>query len=249
MITISLDEQGHFEDIKGEADKAPLFIAGVIYDDNGSLVDSANERSRIVNFLKAVCDSVDKKFPRDMHCNNYVPGKNARNVAVVKEALNKAIPEFIQNGTFKGAEVPAESSLLGADTKRQGKYYIFGEMKSSEGKEALMGKRVSKFVKDNYAGNLYVHMAESVVDRCIFHNPINRFNDVSFSLATRSVTVDKSDNEARSKYEYLGYKPLKFDNEDKMTYRVYQLTNPDFYRTAISRTMIYLPHTNWRHML
>lgn len=236
MITISLDEQGNFENFNAEDKQTPLFIAGVIYDDKGIITDSFNERTRIVNFLKEVCISVGKKFPRDMHCNNYVPGKNAKNVAIVKKAITKALPEFIKSGTFNGKEVLTEG-VFGAQAKRQGKYYIFVELKSSEGKTSLLGKDVSNFIKDGYAGNLYVHMAESVVERCIFHNPILKINDVSLSLATRSVVVDEGNIDEQNKYSFLGYKPLIFSNEN-MKDKVYQLTNPDFYRTAIAKEMI-----------
>ena len=60
MITISLDEYGHFEENTNE----PLFIAGLIYDDLEDLKDNIEER-RSTSSPNIFGTSILDKYPID----------------------------------------------------------------------------------------------------------------------------------------------------------------------------------------
>ena len=47
MITIALDEQGDFENLKHKLRSEPVFIGGIIYDDAGDSDDYDREKSHI----------------------------------------------------------------------------------------------------------------------------------------------------------------------------------------------------------
>ena len=88
MITISLDEYGNFE----RDEHKPLFIAGLIYDDNqtcagDSHIEVQTERERIVAYYKCVMDSVGNgvTYPQDLHSN----GDAARDRMVVRSVKGK----------------------------------------------------------------------------------------------------------------------------------------------------------------
>lgn len=90
MITIALDETSGFEEHDDMS--TPVYIAGIIYDDGGSVLDFANETKRLIRFFERACESVGCKYPRDMHMGNKT---NAKRVAMSKEAVKKGLPEFL----------------------------------------------------------------------------------------------------------------------------------------------------------
>lgn len=71
----------------------------------------------------------------------------------------------------------------------------------------MLGESVNVLMKDDFAGNLYVHMAEEAISRCIFHNPLIRdVNHVRFDLATRRIVLQGEDrNERAQEYIRLRY--------------------------------------------
>lgn len=84
-------------------------------------------------------------------------------------------------------------------------------------------------------------MAEDVIERLIFHNPvISEVGKVHLDLATRRVILQGDDRLSRmGDYERLGFKAVQRDSENsKNKISEYILTNPDNYRTAIEREMI-----------
>lgn len=234
MITISLDEQGDFEGIKKEY--APIFIGGILYDDMGDNADYQNERKRIEGYLKAVCQSVGAKYSRDLHFRIDSQGRNnGACVAKVKEKLKQTLSEFIQKGTFEKKEI------FEASKERKGRYYIFCMLKSDEGKKTLLEEGVSELIKDSFASNLYVHMAEDVISRIVFHNPvIEDIKEIRMDIATRRVVLERDEelalNEKLEEYTKLGYQQ---DREHSSTEKkVILITNPDVYRTAMEREMM-----------
>ena len=71
MITISLDEYGYFE----TEENRPLFVAGLIFDDQdqqGSMQGEARrERERITAYYNKVMQEVGEgvSYPKDLHSN------------------------------------------------------------------------------------------------------------------------------------------------------------------------------------
>ena len=115
MITISLDEQGDFENL--EQENAPIFIGGVIYDDEGDEEDTGTEKKRVVAYLQKVCEDTGNIFPRDLHFQRFAGGgNNGGKVAEVKQKIGETLQEFMEKGTYNGQTLISE---------RGGKYYIF----------------------------------------------------------------------------------------------------------------------------
>ena len=52
MLTITLDEQGDFENIQNKLEKEPVFIGGIIYDDMGIAGEKINEIKRLKSYYK-----------------------------------------------------------------------------------------------------------------------------------------------------------------------------------------------------
>ena len=230
MITIALDEQGDFENLEGKIDNAPVFIGGVLYDDFEDITDYENEKNRLQKYLKNVCCSVECRYPQDMHCSSLE--NNSYKVAKVKKQFSKTIKEFMEKGTFNGAELIREP--------RKGQYRIFSLLRGEDGKKNLLSPDVSQAVKDDFASNLYVHMAEDVVDRLIFHNPVvDNVSKVRLELATRRVLLSGADMQERMKqYDTLGFRPVCRETGVSTQVTEYLLTNPDNYRTAVEREML-----------
>lgn len=230
MITIALDEQGDFENLEGKIDKAPVFIGGVVYDDFDKDTDYDNEKKRLQQYLENVCTSVGCRYPQDLHFSS--DGNNGKSVAKVKRKFTDTIKEFLECGTWNSKNIIPEA--------REGKYYIFALLRGENGKRNLLSKDVSEVVKDDFASNLYVHMAEDVVSRLIFHNPVIRdICKVRLELATRRVLLSGVDRTNRKKqYELLGFKEVQRTDKGSAGPTEFLLTNPDNYRTAIEREML-----------
>lgn len=230
MITIALDEQGDFENLEGNLEKAPVFIGGIVYDDSDEETDYENEKKRLQKYLKNVCLSVGCRYPQDLHYSS--DGSNGQNVAKVKVKFTDTIKEFFELGTWNNADI--------ISTPRMGKYYIFASLRGDNGKRNLLSRDVSEAVRDDFASNLYVHMAEDVVDRLMFHNPIiSNIHKVRLELATRRVILSGEDRTTRMKqYELLGFKAVQREDAESTGVAEYLLTNPDNYRTAIEREML-----------
>lgn len=231
MITIALDENGDFEGLNRESDEA-TFLAGLLYDDNGDEMDTANERERIIAYYQNVCAKAGGHFPESLHISH--AGNNGSYVAKTKKEVGASLGEFLRNGTYQKKALTR--------FPRRGKYILFMQIKSNQGKRTLQGKDLCELVKDDFASNLYMHMAEDVVSRLIFHNPHRpEIRKVHFNLPTRMVVLDNKMKDKINEYYQLGYKDYKFDKEeprdnDKKKYL--QIANDNNYRAAISREII-----------
>lgn len=233
MITISLDEYGHFEENTNE----PLFIAGLIYDDLEDLKDNIEERRRIEGYYKMVLNSISDSnysysYPMDLHSNDDRK-RNSTIVANVKEAVKKSLPEFLTKGTFEGKTIELNGSRL---KSRKGKYHIFVMIKSKEGKKALLEETASIFARDNYSVNLYFHMASSVVNRIIFHNPIysKQMPPINIDIATRSTgDASKLSSDMKAALKKQGFHIKQGSKSD-----YYSIMDSDIYRTAIAQEML-----------
>lgn len=232
MITIALDEQGDFENLEGKLENTPVFIGGIVYDDVENSTDYENEKKRLQKYLKNVCLSVGCRYPQDLHFSSDGKSNNGQKVALVKGKFLETIKEFLEKGTWNNNDVIPE--------ERVGKYYIFASLRGKHGKKKLLSDGVSEAVKDDFASNLYVHMAEDVIERLVFHNPIvTDIKKIRLELATRRVLLSGDDRTERMKqYDQLGFKAVQREAGESTGVTEYLLTNPDNYRTALEREML-----------
>lgn len=241
MLLISLDEQGDFENLNSDNnnDKAPMFIGGIVYDDKDINADLNDEKKRIYYYLKAVCAEVGAVYPRDLHVgDNY----NHAKVRLVKRKITETLAEFLSTGkcVLEGNEW---SQKLCSMRKRDGKYHIFSLVKYGTDRKELQSDHTSILIREDYASNLYVHMAEDIIERIIFHNPIiENVGKVRLNLATRRAVLEKAElgdkfEEKAKQYISLGYKEDLDPDHQKKGQRTFILTNGDIYRTAIEREM------------
>lgn len=236
MLIISLDEQGKFEqtDANRLENRKPLLIGGFIFDDR-DLPDEYNlEKKRINLYLKSVCFQTQTRYPQDLHAD----GTNADNVSAVKQLLSKTLQDFLRSGTCNFESNRYAAQLRGMP-KRQGKYYIFSYVRFGTIQISPDSKEVSILVRESYASNLYLHMAEEVVDRIIFYNPvINTVSKIRLDLATRMVVLEGKYRTADAEeYLSLGYREDLQKEHKEAGKRKFPLTNADVYRTAVEREM------------
>ena len=234
MITMSLDEQGDFENLNNKLNTEPVFIGGVLYDDCGDSNDYKTEKERLQKYFKSVCDTARGSYPEDLHFISNGAFNNGRTVKKVKTIFGNTIKEFLEEGTWKSHDFG-----LGP---RKGKYYIFVSLRGENGKTGLLAQNVSEAVREDFASNLYIHMAEDVVERLLFHNPvIPDMEQVRLELATRRVILSGKDRTQRMKeYNKLGYAEVqRSEGQRKQKTTEYILTNPTNYRTAVEREMLH----------
>lgn len=224
MITISLDEQGVFEQNSNQTDGI-IMIGGIIYDDHGDSDDAEREKSRIRHYFSEVCNCFKAPYPRALHFGG---GWSNKFVASVKGEYSRTLGDFLKKGIYKGRMVPSND---GKD--RAGEYYTFALIKSPKGKPELSSDDISNLIKEDYASNLYMHMVEDVISRILFYN--NHFLDeesVSLDLATRIYKGEVGEDV--SEHTSLGYDELHAKDGD-----IVYLTNSDVFRTALAREMLY----------
>ena len=234
MITIALDEQGDFENLNNKLNTEPVFIGGVLYDDTGDLEDYNTEKRRLQSYLRNVCGDAGGVYPRDLHFSLEGGSNNGLIVKQVKTIFGETIKEFLEKGTWRNYNLGFSS--------RKGTYYIFASLRGEHGKEELLAENVSEAIREDFASNLYLHMAEGVIERMLFHNPIiSDIKQVRLELATRRVILEGDDRTMRMKeYEKLGYAAVQRPAvQTKPGLTEYILTNPTNYRTAVEREMLH----------
>lgn len=238
-INIFFDEAGNFEnDVKGLK-----FIAGLIYDDCDKENGFFNEKARINQFYLQVISQAkenylsslkkDEKnleelfvFPEALHVSKDRNVKDSKLVvSYVKEEVNKALPEFIKDGTFNGEKI----KINGKSSVRKGKYHLFVYLKGEN--DIKFMKSAPDFINEEFASNLYYHMVSRTIDRILINNPIyQNVPTVCFTAPTRSINPDLD-----SDYKKLGYS----QNGRFVGGNGFFLTNNDVYRTLIAQSMIY----------
>ena len=195
MITISLDEQGVFENNTEPAGDI-VMIAGVIYDDYDKDGELEREKSRIREYFQKVCQQCHAIYPRALHIGHGQDNK----VSDVKTEYTNSLGDFLSMGTYRGAEVQSSDGI-----SRAGKYYVYAFVKSRNGKKSLISADVSNLINENMASNLYMHMVEDTISRLLFYN--NIFIDhemVALDLATR--VYKGNSNEDISAHTDMGYR-------------------------------------------
>lgn len=231
MITISLDEYGDFENDNNN--NKPVFIAGLIFDDLDNTDEEKKERERIkAYYKKVICDvneesNVNLTYPQALHCDGNA-SKNS-NVGLVKSKVSATLPEFIQQGTYNNMKLNNDNG--DAIRGRRGRYHIFVMLKSDDGKKKLLSDKANILADDNFASNRYFHMASSVVNRIIFHNPIYKSNfkpTINLNLATR--TTPNLEGLSVNEYKKQGQN-VKNNNGNKFCH----IMTSDVYRTLIQQ--------------
>lgn len=254
MITISLDEYGEFE----KEENRPVFIAGLIYNSRGFLQDNHQEDSKVDNaeektererirayYRKAIADAGSSfRYPEDLHSNgDKERDKNV--VRPVKQKIAETLPEFIMKGTYGGDILKNEDGRIIGN--RKGKYHLFVMLKSDVGKEKLLSDNTSIFARDNYAANRYFHMAGSVVNRIIFHNPLfagGSTPSIHVDIATRSTgNISEMAPGIAEEFKRQSYQSDKRKASDSEYYRI---MDADIYRTLIAQEMISSRNVNIR---
>ena len=118
MITISLDEFGEFE----KEDNKPLFVAGLIFDDqeqSGAVqVEEWTERERVRAYYRKVIEDAGDGFsyPQDLHSNGDTE-RDHNVIGPVKTKVAETLPEFIAKGTYNGKPLTNENGNRIRDRK------------------------------------------------------------------------------------------------------------------------------------
>lgn len=214
MITIALDEGGHFENI-GESAKC-MFVGGVIFKYNSN-TNCKKELCRLQQFFKETCNEVGCKYPEDLHYNR-IEGKvvNGKSADKVKKALIENLSDFLNaKGKWQ-------------NDSPNGTYYIYAVVGDKEGIGSFIQKGISNLIDDNQACNRYEHMAYRVIENILFYNPVLLDNEVRLNLATRVIATN-DDEKITKEVLATGHERFKDD--------IYKVTNSSSFRAALA-TMI-----------
>lgn len=259
MITLSLDEYGDFENVKKE--NGPVFIGGTLFDDKGVEGEANTERKRIDAYYGEVFKEASEQlgrelvYPYDLHADSFVSKAEKQTKKfkekIIKTIVTETLGEFLKEGTFRGREPEYfNGNQVKALPKRQGKYYLYTILRSEKGKETRLSTDVGIYRKDDYASNLYFHMASEVINRVVFQNPlVQKESEFNLLIATRSSGNIERGSELDRQYKKLGYEctkrirdkegnmvDLTLDNGKLAAY--YQLTNIDIYRTIVDQYLM-----------
>lgn len=252
MYTLSLDEFGSFED--KDSTLTPFLIGGCIYDDSGDIHDRNEEKKRIKAYYSSVIDDVKKKkgaggifqtatYPRSLHVSDGSQNDLQR-VAAVKSRIQETLGEFLQNGTYGGKDLKINGKK-DAFERRKGEYRVYAVIKSADGKSLGLKEKAGTLLADGVASNLYVHMINEVLDRCVFNTPYAaNGSHFSLNLATRVTKSLNRRDDSLPEYEALGYKGIEknYNKEDITTEdgkpgMFFVLTNADVFRSMIIQKM------------
>ena len=237
MLTIAFDEYGDFEGV--EEKKGPVFIAGLIYEESGSESDARRERERIEAYYRQVLKDAAEEihapgtampYPGALHAGGSVPHDL---VHAAKEQVNRTLGEFLRTGTYRNQPLCRTDAPEGRPLPdRKGSYRLFGMLKSGRGMRNLLESSAGILAKDDYASNLYYHMAERILSRVIFHDPVIRdISPVSLDIASRSSSDLASGSDLAEAYRRQGYRPEPVSGEDTVFFR---LTTADVYRSMLA---------------
>ena len=267
MITISLDESGTFETFGEEGQSDILFIAGVVYENENKEIERYYEECRLDAYFRKVAKTTGCQYPVDLHLKD--DKSNKKNVKRMEEEIRDTLSEFINDATYNGMPVIDDEDLIRInETKdedkelkvstavindRKGGFYRIATMLyNGEGKSIFKQDETSDLLNDTHLSNLYMNMAHSLVSRLAFHNVFSLNPDkVRFDLATRTIHVDKNNDDVIKKFRNLGYKEdlpkssnRKKKGNEKFVY--YKVANENDYRAMITQKLVELNRTNFK---
>ena len=255
MIILTLDEYGLFEEKTSQA----VFIAGIMYDDAGDPTDMKDEEIRIADYYNRVITAAKNRYIRETREKEIEPDKNIVNLFIypsalhaqvggmnnkeqmtvlkyVKTEIGQTLPEFIKDCQFHGKTI-VQAFGDKKEEGRKGCYTVFVMVKGRNGMERL-GSDADKMIKDDFASNLYFHMASRAVNRLIFHNPLyDEMPSLKLDIASRSSSsADTMDKKKSDQYHDLGYE--RRASKINPNFHYYSLMNADIYRTLIAEEML-----------
>ena len=242
MLTYALDEYGDFERLKNTNE--PIYIGGLIYDDHAVNGEEKLERERVKAYYESVIsdaaslatERAEFSYPEALHSNGN-GGRDHNVVRPVKERIKTSLAEFIRYGTYNGNRMQYKdrTGKLRTFRDREGEYHIFVILKSDKGMTALLSENANILAKDDYASNLYFHMADELISRLIFNNPlIDNIQEISLDIATRRSALLANDSRLFREYKAQGYKAEQVENGKYQ----FKLTNPDIYRSVIAKAIL-----------
>lgn len=252
MLTYALDEFGDFEGLKNTNE--PIYIGGLIYDDHSANGEEKLERKRVKAYYESVISDAALlansnygfTYPEALHSNGN-GGRNHNVVRPVKEGIKTSLAEFIQHGTYRGNKLQYKdkNGTLRDVQDRKGEYHIFVILKSDQGMTKLLSQNANILAKDDYASNLYFHMADELISRLIFNNPlIDNIHEISLDIATRRSALLDTNSRLFKEYKEQGYKAEQAEG-GKYQFR---LTNPDIYRSVIAKAILEADQPNIKIM-
>lgn len=211
MLTISLDEYGRFENTR----PGRCMIAGVVYEAAGN--GRAAELNRIQAFLQKACADCNVRYPQDLHY------ERSGNMILNKDACDRVKNHIA--GKF-------QSFIRDAG----GTYYIYAVVSERRGISMFADPSASNLLRDDYAGNKYLHMTQMAVRNLVVNNPVIQDNSYHLELATRVLNVGQ-DSELKSQTEHLGMsRPIGANNARAQG--VYTLTDVNTYISALSGAIL-----------
>lgn len=242
MLTYALDEYGDFEGLQHKNE--PIYIGGLIYDDHSVNGETVLERKRVKAYYESVIADVASNtpnidgfsYPEALHSD----GNRFRDhniVRPVKEKIRTSLAEFVQHGTYMGNKLQykGRNGELRDFQNRSGEYFVFVILKSEQGMTRLLNQNANILAKDDYASNLYFHMADELISRLIFHNPIiDNIQEISLNLATRRSALLDNNSDLFREYKEQGYSAEQVEDGKYQ----FKLTNPDVYRSVISKEIL-----------
>ena len=98
--------------------------------------DAWNEKQRLDDYFRAVAETVECKYPEDLHTNKR--NTNGYNVKLMKTELQATLPEFFQQCTYKGMPI--------GKYKRHGQYRICLLYTSYKGVKIIEGELMTDHV-------------------------------------------------------------------------------------------------------
>lgn len=222
MITIALDEGGHFENLKSNA--KCMYIGGVIFQckDNEA---RKMELERLRRFFKEMCSNAGGRYPFDLHFN-WSNGSiiNLMSAEKVKNAVINSLSDFL-NGKGKWiSDAP------------NGRYYLYALVGDRKGINYFEDKgidrinlkeEISNLIDDNVSSNRYEHMAYRALENILFYNNhLLDDNTVRLNLATRVFTL-KNDRTLEQESRRTGH---EVHDKYESTFKATTLSS---YRAAI----------------
>ena len=176
MITIALDEGGHFE--KLDQNEKCMYIGGIVFQCKDYLARNA-ELERLQFFFQEVCSEQGCQYPHDLHYNwenNQIVNFDA--AKKVKDAIIAYLPDFL-NGKGK----------WGTEKAPKGSYYFHALVGDKNGIN-YFENNLSNLVDDTVATNRYEHMAYRAIENLLFYNNRLKDENVILDLPTRVIRVN-----------------------------------------------------------
>ena len=243
MITIGLDEHGHFEleDFS--------FIAGVVYDGD----DYKEEEIRILNFLKKACKETNSRYPEDLHKNKDGELDNSDNIKKVKEYIGENLHEFLKSSGKYHIACMLRDNTYRKDVKSKGN--LIDDNYAGNRYEHMMYNLVNNIVFNNICAkdkdiNLNIATRISVIP-LKEKNILGEFDRIGYKLNGNKITnfTDKYGKDFPSKM-YFGTDEKTFrtflstmmiyNRNEEINFNKINITQIDYHKESATMAFLYL---------